>query len=1167
LPASLNSPLRWLLAGLLSLGGLLSGAHAAEPVQVFVLHSYSQEYPWTGGQHRGFMESLRSDTARAYDVRVEYLDTKRAAFTPRYAESIAAHLREKYRGYRPAAVYVTDDNAMTFALAHLDALFPDAPLFFSGVNDYAVKPRLDPQRATGVFEKKEIAPNLELMRRIAPDGGEIVVVGDASETYRAIERELRDELRNHGDLRATFISSNRIEDMVGRLRAQKSRFVFLTTLGAVHGRDGRTLTLPETLGAVVGAGQFVVFSMEDAYLYPGVLGGYVTSGRNQGRAAAELLRRHLDGTPLTALPPIEASPNEYVVDDAQLARAGLRLPADVAGQATHLNVAPTFYEANRPVVLGLLYGLVTLLVLGLLAALAVYARKNREILHASRRLVEARDGLDRAQRIAQMGNWDWRLADNRLHWSDGIYRLFGVEPSAFGAGYEAFLDFVHPDDRDTVRDAVRRAIDSAEPYDIEHRIVRPDGEVRFVHESAEVVRDATGKALRMVGTTHDVTERRKAERAVRESAQRLQLFIEHAPASLAMFDRQMRYLAVSRRWRDDFDLDDRIIVGRSHYDVFPDLPERWRAAHARGLAGEVVRADEDRFERPDGSESWQRWEVRPWHGADGTVGGILVFTEDISSFKHATEEIRRLNADLEQRVAVRTAELVAARNEAERLAQAKSQFLANMSHEIRTPLNAVLGLAQIGARDSAGRANEDTFARILDAGEHLLRVVNDILDISRIEAGKLTIEARPFQLPEVVANVRSLLAGAAKQKGLACTVDQAPGMPQWVMGDAHRLQQILVNLLSNAVKFTEHGGVRMRVARDGDDTYFKVIDSGIGMTNAQVARLFKPFEQADSSTTRRYGGSGLGLAISHNLATLMGGEITVDSAPGAGSSLTLRLPLPKAAPAAPRFDRQHRPAQRRLGGVRVLATEDVEVNRLILADLLAHEGAQVVFAEHGEQAVQRIENDGAGAFDIVLMDVQMPVMDGYAATRRIVEIAPRLPVIGVTAHAFAEERQRCRAAGMVGHVSKPIDADELVAAMLTHCRAGGGERPPWAAPGAHVFTAARAQSQPPILDWPALLARFGGSQQFVDKLVRTTIASHREDPAKLRAAIQAQDTGTLGFLAHSLKSVAADLMAPGVQDAAARTEVAARARQGSAFAIAAELADSVDLLLAALANR
>jgi CheY-like chemotaxis protein/HPt (histidine-containing phosphotransfer) domain-containing protein len=518
-------------------------------------------------------------------------------------------------------------------------------------------------------------------------------------------------------------------------------------------------------------------------------------------------------------------------------------------------------------------------------------------------------------------------------------------------------------------------------------------------------------------------------------------------------------------------------------------------------------------------------------------------------------------------VARRTVELAAARDQAERLARAKSEFLANMSHEIRTPLNAVLGLARIGARDSAGRESHATFGQIQDAGEHLLGVINDILDFSRLDAGKLVIEPRPLALAAALANAASFVAGAAKQKGIGYEVDAAPDLPAWVTGDSQRLQQILVNLLANAVKFTEQGEVRLRVARDGEASYVKVSDTGIGMSAEQLARLVKPCEQADSSTTRRYGGSGLGLAISQDLARLMGGEITVDSVPGAGSAFTLRLPLPEAASALPASARSVPPgpaapvvpAERRLAGLRLLAAEDVAVNRMILEDLLVHEGASVVFAEHGQQALERLDEAGASAFDAVLMDIQMPVMDGFEATRRLHEIAPALPVVGLTAHALADERERCLAAGMAAHVTKPIDTDVLVAAILRHT-----ERP---ARVSSPSPLAPASGEVGAIDWPALLARYSGRQTFVAKLAATARESHTDTPAKLRAAIERHDPETLAFLAHTLKGLAGNLMARRLFDLA--TEAEAIARQGEPVdpSLAAGLVDATEALLDALARR
>ncbi|MBA3624605.1 MAG: response regulator, partial [Methylibium sp.] len=351
-------------------------------------------------------------------------------------------------------------------------------------------------------------------------------------------------------------------------------------------------------------------------------------------------------------------------------------------------------------------------------------------------------------------------------------------------------------------------------------------------------------------------------------------------------------------------------------------------------------------------------------------------------------------------------------------------------------------LAQIGTRDRSGRAAPQSFQSILDAGRHLLSIVDDILDFSKLEAGKLSVERRAFRLSAAVDAVVGLVAGRTAAKGLALPVVMAPGLPDWVEGDALRLKQILVNLLSNAVKFTDRGHVALTVRAEAGSVVFEVADTGIGMEASLLARLFQPFEQADGSTTRRFGGTGLGLAISHNLAALMGGEIRVESRPGQGSTFTVRLPLSTASPIEP-LPVGAIAQGPRLSGLHVLAAEDNDVNRLVLQAQLESEGCHVVFARNGLEVLARVAQAGERAFDAVLMDVQMPLMDGIEATRRLRASAPTLPVIGLTAHALPEERERCLAAGMVDHVAKPVDIDRLVDCLLHHAI-----RPPClAAPG------------------------------------------------------------------------------------------------------------------------
>ncbi len=433
--------------------------------------------------------------------------------------------------------------------------------------------------------------------------------------------------------------------------------------------------------------------------------------------------------------------------------------------------------------------------------------------------------------------------------------------------------------------------------------------------------------------------------------------------------------------------------------------------------GEAERNDDDLFWRADGTPLQVATATQPMLKAGRIVGAVVSFV-DIS-------ERKALDAARDR-----------ALSEAERLARVKSEFLANMSHEIRTPLNGVLGLAHVGMRESAGRGRaSENYAKIIQSGKLLLGIINDILDYSKLEAGKLSIERVPMQPLQVIRDVATVIHERAQSKGLVLRIRKAPDLPECCLGDPLRLGQILMNLLSNAVKFTETGSVTLEVSRQGDALVFSVSDSGIGMTPAQIDLLFRPFEQADGSITRRFGGTGLGLAISHRLLGLMAGDITVESAPGKGSRFTVRLPCEAVASVVPLPEVPTAPASAApLAGMRILVAEDNLVNQEVIRTLLEGDGAQVTLADNGVEAVEQVTTAGGEAFTAVLMDVQMPAMGGHEATRRIHEVAPDLPVIGQTAHAFADEIAACLEAGMVAHIAKPLDPDELVRLILRHAR-------------------------------------------------------------------------------------------------------------------------------------
>jgi len=524
----------------------------------------------------------------------------------------------------------------------------------------------------------------------------------------------------------------------------------------------------------------------------------------------------------------------------------------------------------------------------------------------------------------------------------------------------------------------------------------------------------------LVVAISETLQKIRMRRALFEREEQLRMFVEYAPASIAMFDTRMRYIAVSRRWIEDYNLGDRNLIGVSHYEIFPEVPERWKEIHRRCQAGAVESSSEDPFERADGRIQWVCWEIRPWRKDSGEVGGIVCFSEDVTVRKHA--ELATL----------------AAKEAAESANRSKSEFLANMSHEIRTPLNGVLGMLQL-LRQGCSPEEQGSYTQMAyDSARRLLSLLNDILDFSRMEAGWIALASEPFELADLLESVTHIFSIACEEKRVELSTSIDPHSATRLVGDEARIRQILFNLVGNAIKFTAAGSVRVdawtRPFRQHPGMvhfYLSVSDTGIGIPEEKIAMVFERFTQNETSYTRQFQGAGLGLAIVKRLMRVMGGDIFVESLVGQGTTIVLHLTMATGQQSQIPENRKSDETENAKEALSILVVEDEVISQMAVAALLKRMGHEVTCVGDGQQAVESVRRR---AFDCIFMDIQMPVMNGVEATdsiRSIKEPQGRSDVwiIALTAYALPIDKEKFLAAGMNDYISKPTQEKQLVEAL------------------------------------------------------------------------------------------------------------------------------------------
>ncbi|MCE3262695.1 MAG: domain S-box protein [Pseudoduganella sp.] len=811
---------------------------------------------------------------------------------------------------------------------------------------------------------------------------------------------------------------------------------------------------------------------------------------------------------------------------------------------------------------------------------------------------------------------------------------------------------------------LRRALRGEHVQGEELRIVSGDGRERHLLSNASVLAGADGARLGAVVAMADVSALEEAKLALAEKERFLRAVADNNPAAIGYVDRNEIYRFANRSYQTMMGIDPASMIGRSIEQVLGETVY----GQVRGYVAAALRGEQVHFEVDADRAGWPRHfmtDYMPDTDAQGVVRGFHIMALDITA---------RKRAELQQQEASR----------------AKSAFLANMSHEIRTPMNAVLGIGQLLERTPLSAEQQEYVRLIRASGSALLAVVNDILDLSKIEAGKLAVVAAPFQLDELAESIAAAMQSASVGKRLDLLLTLEPGMPHGLVGDLQRLRQVALNLVGNAIKFTAEGEVCVHLGASAPGSAMEILqltvrDSGIGMSSEQLGRLFNPFEQADSSTARRFGGTGLGLSISQQLVELMGGTITVSSEPGRGSEFVVSVPLQlalrqravagdagaldglrvllvddhvptlryleallrrwgctvdahAAAPAGagaawdvalvdsvqldagghapyagmalvalnrsvdrpPRQEedaalpkpvlpgalrlllqglRQQRgtpdatpaaqPELAALRGARILLVEDNTTNQLVARGVLEPAGAHVTVAEDGAQAVELMRADGA-AFDLVLMDVQMPVMDGFEATRVMRgQLGVRLPILAMSAGVLETEQAKCLECGMDGFIAKPVDYADMLGTIAAHLARAASPAPAAAPTAPPAPATTELDQQPGVFAIRKLLTVIGRSpqRQNIVSLVGRVVRQSQAEFDAARARWEAGDAAGAAAALHALRGGVGSLGARNFADATLAAEQALRsADQGAAQTHFATAQRALSATLAAAAR-
>ena len=1022
-----------LLALSLSPTGAGDAQEPARPKGVLVLIWNGKDNPANVPFENGIQAGLGSAPAGSFEYYSEYLEDNRF---PGESQSLAMrdYLRQKYGDNRIGVIIAPSKQALNFLIKYRSDLFPNIPIVFHAVHraDVDIK---DEAKGVAVKVDNPYRNTIDLALKLQPQTNEVLIIAGSSAHDNRLEMEVRKELKEFEDrgVKLTSLSDLSLDPLIAKVKSAPDHSIILYVRYSQE-ELGKVLDSINSLTLITGAARVPVYTAFESLLGHGSIGGQTATLEDCGRVMGETAMRIVNGAKPQEMPVVMV-PTVPIFDWRQLRRWGIsedRLPK---GSVFRLK-EPTFWEQYKWWLIGSisLCAIEALLIVAL--SLQRARRKRIEVALAEKEL-----RLREAQAIAHVGSFHWDVGADAVAWSDELFRIYGLEPRESSITYKTYIEQVHPDHREQVGSAVEHALRTREPFEHEYRIVRPTGESRWVFAHSRPIFDADGALISMQGVCQDITDRKRAEEALRESEERARrTLMEQMLAGVVEGDATGKFSMVNQRFCDITGHTEAELLGMPVYDLtHPEDSPRCAELYQRLLETGESFVMEKRYRRKDGSYVWVNTNVSPIYNKQGAIEKAVAVVTDITDRKRAEREREQL---LKQEKA--------ARAEAQAANQSKDEFLTVVSHELRSPLNSILGYARLlRTRPSDVSQIKQTVEIIERNGRMQLQLIEDLLDTARIISGKLKLEVHPVALVGVVAAAIEAVRPAAQAKGIEMVSDIDPRAGQ-ITGDPGRLQQVVWNLLSNAIKFTPRSGrVELRMESVDHCIRITVSDTGKGIEPEFLPFVFDRFRQSDSSSARRFGGLGLGLSLVKQLVELHGGTVEAASE-GPGRGATFRVMLPQSpAPVSAVIPQQPRAVAQRevrmegaipldevpsLAGVRVLVVDDQEEARQLLTETLGECGAQVTAVSSGVEALAILADPPGGERpSILILDINMPGEDGYKALERVraleaergVTQSDQIPAIALTALGRSEDRLKALAAGFRMHVAKPVEPAEL----------------------------------------------------------------------------------------------------------------------------------------------